>query len=77
METNFAIKFEALVSENHTFPVGWWLGAWVVGLTKTKTKSNPKLKFELKFGAELCNISFTGSIWPFIIYNYCFDRSFQ
>ena len=28
---------------------------WVAGLSKTKTKPNPKLKFELKFGAELCN----------------------
>ena len=32
-------------------------GGWVAGLSKTKTKPNPKLKFELKFGAELCNIS--------------------
>ena len=24
------------------------------GLTETKTKPNPKLKLELKFGAELC-----------------------
>ena len=40
--------------------VGWlggWVGGWVAGLSKTKTKPNPKLKFELKFGAELCNIS--------------------
>ena len=29
-------------------------GGWVAGLSKTKTKPNPKLKFELKFGAELC-----------------------
>ena len=28
----------------------------MAGLSKTKTKPNPKLKFELKFGAELCNI---------------------
>ena len=27
----------------------------MAGLSKTKTKPNPKLKFELKFGAELCN----------------------
>ena len=31
------------------------MGGWVAGLSKTKTKPNPKLKFELKFGAELCN----------------------
>ena len=36
--------------------MGWWLGGWLTGLSKTKTKPNPKLKFELKFGAELCNI---------------------
>ena len=42
METNFAIKFEDLVA----------------GLTETKTKPNPKLKFELKFWAELCNIAY-------------------
>ena len=29
-------------------------GGWVAGLSKTKTKPNTKLKFELKFGAELC-----------------------
>ena len=28
----------------------------MAGLTKTKTKPNTKLKLELKFGAELCNI---------------------
>ena len=28
----------------------------MAGLTETKTKPNPKLKLELKFGAELCNI---------------------
>ena len=28
----------------------------MAGLSKTKTKPNPKLKFELKFGTELCNI---------------------
>ena len=28
-----------------------WVGAWVAGLSKTKTKPNPKLKF----WAELCN----------------------
>ena len=36
---------------------GWgWVGVfgWVAGLTETKTKPNPKLKLELKFGAELC-----------------------
>ena len=32
-----------------------WLGGWVAGLSETKTKPNPKLKLELKFGAELCN----------------------
>ena len=38
---------------------GWvvgWVGGWVAGLTETKTKPNPKLKLELKFGAELCNM---------------------
>ena len=54
METNFVIKFEALVSQNHTFPVGVWLGG-LTGLTKSKTKPISKLKLELKFGAELCN----------------------
>ena len=34
---------------------GGWVGGWVAGLTETKTKPNPKLKLELKFGAELCN----------------------
>ena len=27
----------------------------MAGLSETKTKPNPKLKFELKFGVELCN----------------------
>ena len=35
----------------------------MAGLTETKTKPNPKLKLELKFGAELCkkgnNLAFT------------------
>ena len=31
------------------------VGGWLTGLTETKTKPNPKLKLELKFGAELCN----------------------
>ena len=30
------------------------MGGWVAGLTETKTKPNPRLKLELKFGAELC-----------------------
>ena len=33
--------------------MGGW--GWVAGLSETKTKLNPKLKLELKFGAELCN----------------------
>ena len=42
--------------------VGWlggWGGGggWVAGLSETKTKPNPKLKLELKFGAELCNFT--------------------
>ena len=37
--------------------VGGLVGGWVAGLTETKTKPNPKLKLELKFGAELCNNS--------------------
>ena len=32
---------------------------WVGGcITETKTKPNPKLKLELKFGAQLCNNDF-------------------
>ena len=31
------------------------MGGWLAGLTETKTKPNPKLRLELKFGAELCN----------------------
>ena len=33
----------------------------MAGLSKTKTKPNRKLKFELKFGAELCNKPHDGS----------------
>ena len=34
----------------------------MAGLSKTKTKPNPKLKFELKFGAELCKRSIVEKI---------------
>ena len=32
------------------------MGGWVAGLGKAKTKPNPNLRLELKFGAELCNM---------------------
>ena len=40
---------------------GWGFGGWVAGLSKNKTKPNPKLKLELKFGAELCNNAYMHS----------------
>ena len=59
METNFAIKFEALVSLIILCRwAGGWVGGWVARLTETKIKPNPKLKLELKFGTQLCNNDF-------------------
>ena len=45
------------------------LGGWVAGLSKTKTKPNPKLKFELKFGAELCNKDFNSHKLQYCLQN--------